>query len=416
MPGPEAPRRRVVVTGLGCVSPLGLGAEATWEAASQARSGVGPITAFDTEGFPARIAGQLPGEPDVGDLPLKEARRYDQVILFALAAALEAWRSADLDGGVDPDRAGVAIGSGIGGLGSLEVSHLALLHRGPRKVSPFTIPTIIGNMPAGVVAIRLGLRGPNLCHVSACATGSHNIGEAARVIERGDADLMLAGGCEAANTPLALAAFASMRALSTRNDEPAAASRPFDQDRDGFVIGEGAAVLVLEAEEHARARGAEPRATLLGYGCSADASHITLPQESGAGAARCMRLALADAGLEPPDVHYLNAHATSTPAGDLAEARAIHAVFGPHAAQLPVSATKSMTGHLLGAAGALEALFCIRALEEGLLPPTINLERPDPGCELDHVATKARSSRARVALSNSFGFGGTNACLVLGRP
>ncbi|MDJ0849164.1 MAG: beta-ketoacyl-ACP synthase II [Myxococcota bacterium] len=408
-------RRRVVVTGLGCVSPLGVGVEATWRAAIEGRSGVRAIDGFDTSAFPVRIAGQVDGEIPFGDLPDKEARRFDRVILLALGASLEAWQGSGLDGAVDPTRAGVAIGSGIGGLGTLESSHLALVEKGPRRVSPFTIPMIIGNMPAGVVAIRLGLRGPNLCQVSACSTGSHNIGEAARLIERGDADVMLAGGSEAANTPLALAAFASMRALSTRNDAPAAASRPFDQSRDGFVIGEGAAVLVLEAEEYARARGAEIHAELLGYGRSADASHITLPEESGEGASRCIQLALADAGLAPTDVQHLNAHATSTPAGDVVEARAVRAVFGSHAASLAVSATKSMTGHLLGAAGALEALFCIRALETGLLPPTINLDRPDPDCELDHVANKARPCETRFALSNSFGFGGTNASLVLGR-
>ncbi len=408
--------RRVVVTGLGCVSPLGVGAEATWQAAVEGRSAVSESASFDASDFPSRIAGGVEGALDLGDLPEKEVRRFDRVILLALAASLEAWRGSGLDGGVDPERAGVALGSGIGGLGTFEASHRVLLERGPRRVSPFTIPMIIGNMPAGVVAIRLGLRGPNLCHVSACATGSHNLGEAARLIERGDADVMLAGGSEAANTPLALSSFASMRALSTRNDAPAAASRPFDRDRDGFVIGEGAAVLVLEALDHARARGARVHAELLGYGCSADASHITLPEEAGEGAARCMRLALADAGVVPADVLHLNAHATSTPAGDVVEARAVRAVFGAHADDLAVSATKSMTGHMLGAAGALEALFCIRALEAGLLPPTINLDRADPEGDLDHVANKARPSRARVALSNSFGFGGTNAALVLGRP
>ena len=266
------------------------------------------------------------------------------------------------------------------------------------------------------MAIRHGLRGPNLCHVSACATGTHSIGEAARLIERGEADLMLAGGTESATTPLAMASFASMRALSSRNDHPAAASRPFDRDRDGFVMAEGAAVLVLEAEEHARARGATVRAEILGYGCSADAFHLTLPDGSGRGARRCMELALADADLAPADVDTLNAHATSTPSGDPAEARAVRELFGSHADGPAVSATKSMTGHLLGAAGALEALLCIRALETGLLPPTINLDRVDPDCELDHVAGKARPCRARVALSNSFGFGGTNASLVVGRP
>jgi 3-oxoacyl-[acyl-carrier-protein] synthase II len=285
---------------------------------------------------------------------------------------------------------------------------------GPRRVSPFVIPMSISNMAAGYVAIHFGLRGPNLCHVSACTSSAHSIGEAARLLERGDADVMLAGGAEAAATPIGLAGFGAMRALSTRNDAPAAASRPFDQGRDGFVIGEGAAVLVLEREEHARARGARILAYVLGYATTADAAHVASPTEDAEGAQRCMRLALADADLAPQDVDYLNAHATSTPAGDPAEARAIRAVFGPHAASLAVSSTKSMTGHLLGAAGALEALLCIKALQTGLLPPTINLEQPDPECALDHVANKARPLRARVALSNSFGFGGSNATLVFG--
>jgi 3-oxoacyl-[acyl-carrier-protein] synthase II len=286
---------------------------------------------------------------------------------------------------------------------------------GPRRVSPFMIPMTIGNMAAGYTAIRHGLRGPNLCHVSACSSGTQSIGESARVIERGDADVMLAGGSEAAATQIVLAGFAAMRALSTRNHAPEAASRPFDQDRDGFVIGEGAAVLVLEELGHARARGAKIRGFVLGYATTCDAVHVAIPTEDAEGAQRCMRLALADADLAAADVDYLNAHATSTPSGDPAEARAIRAVFGPHVDRLPVSSTKSMTGHLLGAAGALEAALCIRALETGLLPPTINLEKPDPECALDHVANKARQARARVALSNSFGFGGTNATLAFGR-
>jgi 3-oxoacyl-[acyl-carrier-protein] synthase II len=290
-----------------------------------------------------------------------------------------------------------------------------LISGGPRRVSPFIIPMSIGNMASGYVAIRLGLRGPNLCHVSACTSGAHSIGESARLIERGDADVMLAGGAEAAVTQIGVAGFSAMRALSTRNEAPEAASRPFDRDRDGFVIGEGAAVLVLEEEGHARARGAKIRGHLLGYATTCDAAHVASPTEDAEGAQRCMRLALADAGLSPGVVDYLNAHATSTPAGDPAEARAIRAVFGPHVDRVAVSATKSMTGHLLGAAGALEALLCIRALETGLLPPTINLEQPDPECALDHVANKARQARARIAISNSFGFGGSNATLVFGR-
>jgi len=412
----ETPRRRVVVTGLGCVSPLGADAASSFEAAAAGRSGIGALRRFDATGFPVRFGGEVPGELDLGGVPGKEARRLDRVILLALAAA----REAAVDGALaasklDADRAGVAIGSGIGGLGTLQENFRALDARGPARVSPFTIPMAIGNMSSGYVAIRHGLRGPNLCHVAACASGAQAIGESARLIERGDADLMLAGGAEAANTSLGVAAFAAMRALSTRNADPQKASRPFDRDRDGFVMGEGAAVLVLESEEHALARGARIRAEVIGYAATGDAFHMALPSEDGEGAARCMRLALADAGIDPARVDYLNAHATSTPAGDVAEARAIRAVFGRHVERMPVSATKSMTGHLLGASGALEALFCVRALETGILPPTTNLENPDPECALDHVANRARRGQPRIALSNSFGFGGTNAVLAFKR-
>jgi len=408
-------RRRVVVTGLGCVTPLGAGVALTWDAALAGRSGIGPLRGFDTEGFPVRFGGECPEALDLGDVPHKEARRLDRVIALAVSAAREAWADAGLaDAPLVRERAGVSIGSGIGGIGTLQESFRVLDARGPARVSPFTIPMAIGNMASGYVSIRHGLRGPNLCHTAACASGAQGIGEAARVIERGDADLMLAGGSEAANTSLGLAAFAAMRALSTRNDDPAGASRPFDRDRDGFVIAEGAAVLVLEADEHARARGARIRGEILGYAATADAHHMAMPADDGEGAARCMRLALADAGLAAAAVDHLNAHATSTPAGDVAEARAVRAVFGAHAERLAVSATKSMTGHLLGAAGALEALFCVRALETGWLPPTINLANLDPECALDHVAGAARRAPIRVALSNSFGFGGTNACVLVG--
>jgi 3-oxoacyl-[acyl-carrier-protein] synthase II len=413
----ESPRRRVVVTGLGCVTPLGADASATFAAAIAGRSGIGPLRRFDATGFPVRIGGEAPDELDLGDTPPKEARRLDRAIALAVAAAREAVADGRLEPAkLDRDRCGVAIGSGIGGLGTLQEGFRVLDARGPARVSPFTIPMSIGNMSSGYVAIRHGLRGPNLCPVAACASGAQAIGESLRLIERGDADLMLAGGTEAANTSLGVAAFAAMRALSTRNDDPQGASRPFDRDRDGFVMAEGAAVLVLESEEHARARGARIRAEVIGYAATGDAWHVALPSEDGEGAARCMRLALADAGTLPEQVDYLNAHATGTPAGDVAEARAIRAVFGRHAERLPVSATKSMTGHLLGAAGALEALLCIRALETGILPPTTNLANPDPECALDHVANEARRARARIALSNSFGFGGANATLVLSLP
>jgi 3-oxoacyl-[acyl-carrier-protein] synthase II len=414
---PVTSRRRVVVTGLGCVSPLGGDVDSTWDGASAGRSGIGPLRRFDTGAFPVRFGGEAPDALDLGDLSPKEARRLDRVIQLAVAAAREAASDGGLAaGGFDHARAGVAIGSGIGGIGTLQESFRILDARGPARVSPFTIPMAIGNMSSGVVAIRHGLRGPNLCHVAACASGAQSIGESMRLIARGEADLMLAGGTEAANTSVGVAAFAAMRALSTRNDDPTAASRPFDRARDGFVIAEGAAVFVLESLEHAQARGARVRAELIGYAATGDAFHMVLPAADGEGAAHCMRLALADAGIEPVQVDTLNAHATSTPAGDLAEARAIRAVFGAHAERLPVSATKSMTGHLLGAAGALEALLCVRALETGILPPTINLDDPDPDCALDHVANKARRAQLGVALSNSFGFGGTNSTLVLSLP
>ncbi len=409
-------RQRVVVTGMGCVTPLGVGQEATWRAALDGASGIGPITLFDAGAHACRIAGEVRGEVDVGDLPPKEARRLDRFTLFALAAAREALHDAALDpAAADRDRIGVAIGSGIGGLRSIEENHLALQRNGPRRVSPFMIPMVICNIASGYVSIRHGLRGPNLCHVSACATGAHALGESLRVLQRGEADVMLAGGSEAAITPLGIAGFAAMRALSTRNEEPERASRPFDAERDGFVMGEGGGVLVLETLEHARARGARIRCELLGYGATADAVHLAAPAEDGEGARRCIHLALTDAGVRPEEVGHLNAHATSTPAGDPVEARAIRAVFGAHADRVAVSATKSMTGHLLGAAGAVEAILCVRALETGWLPPTINLEKPDPACELDHVANKPRRAEPRIAVSSSFGFGGTNAALVLGR-
>ncbi len=398
---------------MGCVTPLGGDAVSTWEAAVAGRSGVAEISRFDPGGHTVRFAGEVRDPLDLSDLPHKEVRRLDRTVRLAHVAAREALANSRLDlAAQDCERIGVAIGSGIGGLETLEAGVRMLWEGGPRRVQPFVIPMIISNMSSGYVAIRQGLKGPNLCHVSACATGAHSLGEAARTVERGDADLMLAGGTEAPVTELSVAGFNAMRALSTRNDAPTAASRPFDAERDGFVLGEGAAVLVLEERAHALARGAPIHAELLGYAATGDAAHIAQPTADAEGAQRCMRLALQDAGLQTADVDYVNAHATSTPAGDLSEAHAIRALFGPLCDQLAVSATKSMTGHLLGAAGALEAFFSIRALETGILPPTINLEAPDPGCRLDHVANKARRRRIRVALSNSFGFGGTNAALV----
>lgn len=411
---PTAGRRRVVVTGIGCATPLGTDAASTWEAATAGRCGITLLDDVD-ERLSARIGARVTGELDCGDLHPKELRRYDRTMRLGLAAAREAVLDAALAEQVDPDRAGVAIGSGIGGIGTLLQNHKSYLEHGPRRVSPFFIPMTLANMPSGVVAIHHGLRGPNLCHVTACASSSHAIGEAARCIERGDADVMLAGGAEAAVNDLVIAGFANMHALSKRNDEPERASRPFDLARDGFVLAEGAAVLVLEAADHAAARGARARAELIGYAASGDAAHMAAPDVQSGGAARCMSAALADADREPSDIDHINAHATSTPAGDTVEVESIRRVFGGHADAIPVSATKGMTGHLLGAAGALEALFCVRSLEEGLLPPTINLDDPDPGCALDHVAGKARPAGIRVALSNSFGFGGVNAALILQR-
>jgi len=405
------------VTGVGCATPLGIGVDRTWSALIEGRSGIGPITRFDASAFPVRFAGELREEIDLSALPSKEARRIDRAIALTLAAAGEAIDQAGLavDDG-NRERVGVAIGTGIGGIETLQKGAESLAEGGPRRVHPFMIPMAICNMASGYVAIRYGLQGPNLCHVSACATGAHSIGEAARIVERGDADILIAGGCEAPITSVGVAGFAAMRALSTRNEDCQAASRPFDRDRDGFVMGEGAGVLVLEAEEHARARGATLLGELLGYAATCDAAHVAQPTEAAEGAQRCMRAALADADLAPSDIDHLNAHATSTPMGDASEVRAIRAVFGAHADQIAVSATKSMTGHMLGATGAVEAIFALRALETGILPPTINLDSPDPACELDHVANKARHQRIRVALSNSFGFGGTNAALIFGRP
>jgi 3-oxoacyl-[acyl-carrier-protein] synthase II len=408
-------RRRVVVTGVGCVTPLGIGVDRTWRAVIEGRSGIGAITRFDASDFPVRFAGELREELDLSALPSKEARRLDRAIALALVAADEAIAQAGLVVNDDNrERVGVVIGTGIGGIETLQRGAESLAEGGPRRVHPFMIPMAICNMASGYVAIRHGLQGPNLCHVSACATGAHSIGEAARIVERGDADVVIAGGCEAPITSVGVAGFAAMRALSTRNDDCQAASRPFDRDRDGFVMGEGAGVLVLESEEHARARGATPIGVLLGYAATCDATHVAQPTENAEGAQRCMRAALADADLAPSDIDHLNAHATSTPMGDASEVRAIRAVFGAHAEQIAVSATKSMTGHMLGATGAVEAIFALRAIETGILPPTINLDSTDPECQLDHVANKARHQRIRVALSNSFGFGGTNAALIFG--
>jgi 3-oxoacyl-[acyl-carrier-protein] synthase II len=415
MPKSIDPARRVVVTGLGCVTPLGGNLVSTWAAAAAGRSGCGPLTRFDASALPVHSAGEVTDDFDIGDIPAKESRRMDRCILFALAATREAMADSGLEiTDENRDRIGVMIGTGTGGLGTLLSNHDALGRGGVRKVSPFTIPMGISNMPAGVVSIRHGITGPSFAHVSACASGGHAIGESAWMIANGRIDAVVAGGVESPILGLPVAGFASMRALSPSQGDPERASRPFDRGRDGFVVGEGGGILMLESLEHAQARGATIRAELLGYGATSDAHHVAAPDETGDGPIRCMEQALADADITPDRVDYVNAHATSTPVGDPIEVRAMRHVFGRHVERLPVSSTKSMTGHLLGAAGAVEAIFSIRAIEEDLLPPTINLDDPDPECEADHVANKARVARTSVALSNSFGFGGTNASLIFG--
>lgn len=411
----DRPTRRVVVTGLGLVTPLGTGVDKTWAAICAGQSGIGRITRFDPTGYDAQIAGEVKDFDPAQFIEKKEIKKMDTFIHYAVGAALMAVDDAGLK--VAPEEAaqvGVYIGSGIGGLGSIEHYHEVLKEKGPGRVSPFFIPMTIINLASGQVAIRIGAKGPNSCAVTACATGNHCIGDAFRLIQRGDADVMVAGGAEAAVTPLGVAGFAAAKALSFRNDEPARASRPFDKDRDGFVLGEGAGVVVLEEFDHARRRGARVYAELIGYGMNSDAYHITAPPEEGEGAVRCMELALKDAHIAKDQIGYINAHGTSTMA-DAIETRAIKTVFGEQAYRIPVSSTKSMTGHLLGAAGGIEAVFSILALHHGLLPPTINLENPDPACDLDYVPNKARSAAIQAALSNSFGFGGVNACLIFKR-
>lgn len=404
------------MTGLGAVTPVGLSVPEAWEAVLAGRSGIGPIRSFDASAFPVRFAGEVWDFDATRYMSPKDARKMDPFIHFGVAAAVQAMEDAGLEvTEANAERIGVAIGSGIGGISGIEAGHKAILDGGPRKISPFFIPANIINMISGHLSIRYGLKGPNLAIVTACTTGTHNIGEAARIIRMGDADVMLAGGAEHAITVTGVGGFAAARALSTRNDDPQRASRPFDRDRDGFVMADGAAVVVLEDYEHARARGARIYAELAGYGTSADAYHMTQPPPGGEGARRCMLNALRDAGLAPEDVHYVNAHGTSTPAGDKAETEAIKAAFGDHAYRLAVSSTKSMTGHMIGAAGGIEAIFSILAIRDNVAPPTINLENPDPDCDLDYVPNEAREMRIDVALSNSFGFGGTNGTLIFRR-
>jgi len=406
-------RRRVVVTGLGIISPVGNGVPEAWKNILAGASGITRITRFDPSLFSSQIAGEVKGFDPAQHLSAKEARRFDTFIHYGLAASIEAIKDAGLDFDREQrEQVGVCIGSGIGGLSLIEETHKAVLAGGPRKISPFFIPGSIINLIAGQLSIMYGLKGPNLALVTACNTANHSIGDAGRLIEYGDADVMIAGGSEACLSPLGLGGFCAARALSTRNDDPAAASRPWDRDRDGFVLGEGAGILVLEEYEHARKRGARIYCELAGYGMSADAHHITAPCEDGEGAVRCMANAMRNAGVNREQVDYINAHGTSTPLGDVAETVALRNCFGDHARKLAVSSTKSMTGHLLGAAGGVEAVFSTLAVQEQIAPPTINLANPDPQCDLDYVPNTARRMKIDVAISNSFGFGGTNGSLV----
>src|SRR5512132_642214 len=409
--------RRVVVTGLGLVSPVGVGVEESWASLVAGRSGIAPITLFDASTFPTRIAGEVKGFDPAKFMDRKEARRNDRFIQFALAAASMAVKDSGLDMSKEnPELVGCIVGAGIGGLGTIEDEHRTFLEKGVRKIGPFFIPSLIINLAPGQISLKYGMKGPNFSPVSACATGNHSIGDAMIYIERGMADVIVTGGCEATITPLGIGGCCAARALSERNDAPEKASRPFDKHRDGFVAGEGSGILIVEEYEHARKRGARIYAELAGYGASADANHITAPAPEGEGGQRAMRMALRDAGLNPEQVGYINTHGTSTPQGDIAECQAINKVFGEHAQKgLAVSSTKSMTGHLLGAAGGIEAVFSVLALATGTLPPAINVEEQDPECKLDVVPNVAREKRVDAVLSNSFGFGGTNAVICFKR-
>jgi 3-oxoacyl-[acyl-carrier-protein] synthase II len=404
--------RRVVVTGLGCVSPLGIGVDETWKGIVEGRSGITRITKFDASNLPSQIAGEVKNFKPQDFMPEKLVSRVDTFIQYAIASARMALEDAKLVDVELGERAGVIIGVGMGGVGQVEHYTRILDERGYKRVTPFFIPMIIPNMAAGQVAILFGAKGPNLAVCTACAAGNHAIGEAYRMIKNGLIDIAICGGTESLITPLTVAGFSVMKALSTRNDEPEKASRPFDAKRDGFVIAEGSGILVLEELTHAQKRGAKVYAELIGYGATCDAYHMTAPSPDGEGAETCMKLALEDANIAPNEVDYINAHGTSTPLNDVAETKAIKKVFGEHAYKLMVSSTKSMTGHLLGGAGGLEAVITVKALETGIVPPTINLEEPDPECDLDYVPNQARRANIKVAMSNAFGFGGTNACLV----
>ena len=410
-------RRRVVVTGLGIVSPVGNSVEDAWSSILAGKSGIGPLTRFDVSAFPVRFGGEVRDFDITKYIPAKDARKMAPFIHYGIAAACQAFADSGLV--IDEsnaDRAGMAIGSGIGGLPGIEDAYQAYIDGGPRKISPFFVPSNIINMIGGNLSILHGMKGPNIAIVTACATSTHNIGVAARMIAYGDADIMMAGGAEMTTCPTGIGGFAAARALSTRNDDPQTASRPWDRERDGFVLSDGAGILMLEEYEQARRRGANIYAEVAGFGMSGDAYHMTQPAVGGEGAARCMHNAIADAAMNKADIHYINAHGTSTPAGDLAETLAIQRVFGDHAGKVAVSSTKSMTGHLLGAAGGIEAVFSVLALRDQVAPPTINLEHPDPECNLDYVPNVAREMKIGTVMSNSFGFGGTNATLILRKP
>jgi 3-oxoacyl-[acyl-carrier-protein] synthase II len=409
--------RRVVVTGLGLVTPLGIGRDETWSALVAGQSGIAPTTLFDVTDFATKFSGEVKNWDPTRWIEKRDAKTYDRFLQFGVVASQLAKDDAGLT--IDEsnaDRVGVYIGAGLGGVATIEKTHAALLEKGPRRgISPYFVPMIIVNMAPGLVSIRFGCKGPNFSHVSACSTGAHSIGEAMRSIQRNDCDVMFAGGCEATITPLGVGGFNAMRALSTRNEEPQRASRPFDTGRDGFVIAEGAGVLILEELETAKKRGAHIYCELVGYGASSDAHSMVQPPDGGEGAQRCMKMALRDARMDPERVGYINAHGTSTKQGDIAETTAVKTVFGDHAKKLAMSSTKSMTGHTLGAAGGIEAAIAVLSVERDLLPPTINLEQQDPECDLDYVPNKAREAKTDVALSNSFGFGGTNSTLIFAK-
>ena len=408
--------RRVVVTGLGIVSPVGNTIAEAWDAIAHGRSGIAPVTSFDASTFATRIAGEVRNFDPTAFVSPKDAKKMDQFIHYGVAAASMALDDSGLlIDGSNAERVGVIVGSGIGGILGIEETAIKYHEGGVRKISPFYVPSTIINMLPGQISILKGIKGPNFSAVSACATSNHSIGTAMRLIQHGDADVMVAGGAERGSSPTSMGGFCAMKAMSTRNDEPTRASRPWDKDRDGFVLGDGAGVLVLEEYEHAKARGARIYCELAGFGASSDAYHMTAPAENGEGAARCMALALRDAGLAPEAIGYLNAHGTSTPLGDLGETLAIKTAFGDHARRMMVSSTKSMTGHLLGAAGGVEAIFTILALHHGIIPPTINLDEPGEGCDLDYVPNVAREAKIDAAMSNGFGFGGTNGSLVFRR-